>query len=48
VYASAPSSAVAVTMSATVDSPRDHNTRISLSSAGVNVMDLFGGIFVGL
>ena len=31
-------------MSETVDAPRFHNTFISRSSAGVSVMDLFGGI----
>jgi hypothetical protein len=30
--------------SATVDSPRSQRILISLSSAGVSVMDLFGGI----
>jgi hypothetical protein len=38
------SAEVAVTMSATVDSPRSQRTFISRSSAWVSVMDLFGGI----
>jgi hypothetical protein len=33
-------------MSDTVDSPRAQSTRISLNSAWVSVMDLFGGIFL--
>src|ERR1035437_4158544 len=46
VYANSPSSDVAVTISATVDSPRAHRTFMSLSSAWVSVMDLFGGMKV--